>query len=197
MQRYLKALIPALVVLGVYLTAGWMLSKRHRVSSADVLVTQPATPGPTSPASPDTSAEDSCNQSVVLTVQPHAGVSTLWSVQNLEGQDIPTRSVAADEGAFTTTCDRQENDAIGAASPQVVKVCKPRSFVLHITGRGKGLFDLQARAFPDVAHPVSPLLLCNYTLDNDRVYDWVLKYQSGSRPAVFLLGSKGDPSVKP
>jgi hypothetical protein len=59
------------------------------------------------------------------------------------------------------------------------------------------VFDLQGKPFPEVAHPGGPLLLCNYMLDNDRVYDWVLKYQKGSRPAVFLLGSKGDPNLKP
>jgi hypothetical protein len=59
------------------------------------------------------------------------------------------------------------------------------------------VFDLQAKPFPEVIHPGGPLLLCNYMIDNERVYDWVLKYQDGSRPAVFLLGSKGDPSLKP
>jgi len=60
-----------------------------------------------------------------------------------------------------------------------------------------GVFDLPAKPFPNVAHPVSPLLLCSYALDNDRVYDWVLKYQKGARSAVLLLGSKGDPNIKP
>lgn len=68
--------------------------------------------------------------------------------------------------------------------------------VVHITGSGKGVFDFQAKALPDVAHPISPLLSCNYASDDDRTYDWVLKYQGGSKPAVFLLGSKSDPSLQ-
>jgi hypothetical protein len=165
------------------------------VSTAKAIVGQPATPASTSP---DAGAEDTCREAVVLTVQSHSGVTALMTVQNLEGQDIPTRSASEDEGRFTTACYRLENDDLsGDASPQFLKVCKPGTFVLHITGSGKGVFDLQAKPFPEVAHPGGPLLLCNYMLDNDRVYDWVLKYQKGSTPVVFLLGSKGDPNIKP
>jgi hypothetical protein len=53
------------------------------------------------------------------------------------------------------------------------------------------------KPLPDVPHPVSPLLLCAYALDSDRVYDWVVKYQKGAKPAVFLVGSKGDPNITP
>jgi len=140
----------------------------------------------------------SCREAVVLTLQSHSGVSALITVQNLEGQDIPTTSASENEGGFVTGCYRLENDdSSGDASPQSLKICKPGTFVLHITGSGKGVFDLQAKPLPEVAHPTGPLLLCNYMLDNDRAYDWVLKYQGGSRPAVFLLGSKGDPNTNP
>ena len=120
------------------------------------------------------------------------------SVQNLNGQDQTTADASQDDGRFTTECQRLENDdPSGDSSPQVLKLCKPGKFVVHITGSGKGVFDFQAKALPDVVHPISPLLLCNYAVDNDRVYDWVLKYEGGSKPAVFLLGSKGDPNLQP
>ena len=119
------------------------------------------------------------------------------SVQDLDGQEIPIQDASENEGRFTTACYTTEDAGEPNGPLQTIKICEPSSFVLRISGSGKGVFDLQAKPFPDVAHPVSPLLLCNYVLDNDRVYDWVLKYQKGSRPAVMLLGSKGDPNVKP
>ena len=119
------------------------------------------------------------------------------TAQTLDGQDIPTQDASEKEGRLTAACYQPEGVGDPDGSPQTIKICKPTSFVLHISGNGKGVFDLQAKPFPDVAHPVSPLLLCSYALDGDRVYDWVLKYQKGSRPAVFLLGSKGDPNIKP
>ncbi|HEV2174930.1 MAG TPA: hypothetical protein VGR71_15260, partial [Nitrospira sp.] len=140
---------------------------------------------------------DPCHEAVVLTLQSHSGVSASMAVQDLEGQDIPGKDASADEARFTTTCVQPEGVGDPDGTPQTIKICEPTSFVLHISGNGKGVFDLQAKPFPDVAHPVSPLLLCNYGLDSDRVYEWVLKYQKGARPAVLLLGSKGDPNVKP
>jgi hypothetical protein len=120
------------------------------------------------------------------------------TIQDPDGQEIPTTPASEHEGGFTTACYRLENDdSSGDASPQFLNICQAGTFVLHITGSGKGLFDLQAKPFPEVVHPVAPLLLCNYTLDNDRDYDWVLRSQKGSRPAVFLLGSKGDTNTKP
>jgi hypothetical protein len=194
-ERLLRAMVAGVVVLGVLVSATWLFLRQHPASPAKAIVSQPATPAPTSPG---TGSEDSCREAVVLTWQSHSGVSALMTVQNVEGEDIPTESSSEDEGRFTTACYRLENDdPSGDASPQFLKVCKPGTFVLHITGSGKGVFDLQAKPFPEVAHPGGPLLLCNYWLDNDRVYDWVLKYQKGSRPAVFLLGSKGDPNVRP
>ena len=194
-ERLLKAMIAGVVALGVLIGAAWLFLPRRQVSPAKPIVIQPATPAP---ASPEASAEDTCRDAVVLTVLSHPGVSALVTVQNIEGQDIPTKSASADEGRLTTPCYRLENDVpSGDASAQFLKVCKPGMFVLHITGSGKGLFDLQAKPFPEVPHPGGPLLLCNYVLDNDRVYDWVLKYQKDSKPVVFLLGSKGDPNIKP
>lgn len=121
------------------------------------------------------------------------------SLQNMDGQDLESEKASDADGQFTTECAKVDNDDTGSdGSPgQVLRLCKPGTFVVHITGSGKGLFDFQAKALPDVAHPISPLLLCNYAIDNDRVYDWVLKYQGGSKPAVFLLGSKGDASITP
>jgi len=194
-ERLLRAMVAGVVVLGVLVCATWLFLRQHQASPAKAIVSPPATPAPTSP---DASAEDACREAVVLTWQSHSRISALMTVQNTEGDDIPTESSSEDEGRFTTACYRLENDdPSGDASPQFLKVCKPGTFVLHITGSGKGVFDLQAKPFPEVAHPGGPLLLCNYMLDNDRVYDWVLKYQKGSRPAVFLLGSKGDPNIKP
>jgi len=178
----------------------WLFLRQNQESPAKAIVSQPATPAPTSAnaTAPDTSADDPCRAAVVLTLQSHSGVSALMTVQNSEGQDIPTTSASEDEVKFTTACHRlPDDDPSGDASPQFLKVCKPGTFVLHITGSGKGVFDLQGKPFPEVAHPGGALLLCNYTLDNDRVYDWVLKYQGGKKPAVFLLGSKGDPNIKP
>ena len=194
MERFLRAMVAGVVVLGVLVCATWLFLRQHQPSPAKAIVSPPATPAPTSP---DASGEDPCREAVVLTWQSHSGVSALIRVQNTEGEDIPTESSSQDEGRFTTACSRLENDdASGDAPPQFLKLCKPGSFVVHVTGTGKGVFDLQAKPFPEVAHPGGPLLLCNYMLDNDRVYDWVLKYQKGSRPAVFLLGSKGDPNIK-
>jgi hypothetical protein len=138
-----------------------------------------------------------CRQAVVLTVQSHSGVSATVRVKDTEGHDMPTRPASADEGRFTVACYRLENhDRAADTSPQFLKICEPGKFVLHIAGRGKGTFDLQAKPFPEVVHQGDPLLLCNYALDNDRSYDWILRYQNGSRPVVFLLGSKGDPESK-
>ena len=188
-------MVAGVVVLGVLVSAAWLFLRQHQASPAKAIVSQPATRAATSP---DASAEDTCREAVVLTVESHSGVSALMTVQNTEGQDIPTKSASADEGRFTTACYRLENDdPSGDASAQFLKVCKPGTFILHITGSGKGVFDLQAKPFPEEAHPGGPLLLCNYMLDNDRVYDWVLKYQKGSSSAVFFLGSKGDPNIKP
>jgi hypothetical protein len=211
-ERFPKAVVVGVVVLAVFVSAAWLLLRQHQASPAKAIVSQPATPTapgagakavvsqPATPAptAPDANSEDGCDEAVVLTVRSHSGVSALTTVQNMEGQDIPTRSASEDEGKFTTACYRLENDdPSGDASPQFLKVCKPGTFVLHITGSGKGVFDMQAKPFPEVAHPGGPLLLCNYALDNNRVYDWVLKYQKGSSPAVFLLGSKGAPNIKP
>lgn len=120
------------------------------------------------------------------------------SLQNMDGQDLESEKASDADGQFTTECAKVDNDDTSSdGSPgQVLRLCKPGTFVVHITGSGKGLFDFQAKALPDVAHPISPMLLCNYAIDNDRTYDWVLKYQGGSKPAVFLLGSKGDPNLQ-
>src|SRR5215831_10490075 len=197
-ERLLKAMIASVVALGVLIGAAWLFLPRRQVSPAKPIVIQPATPATPAPAQREASSEDTCREAVVLTVQSHSGVSALVTVQNIEGQDIPTKSASADEGRLTTPCYRLENDVpSGDASAQFLKVCKPGTFVLHITGSGKGLFDLQAKPFPEGPHPGGPLLLCNYVLDNDRVYDWVLKYQEDSKPVVCLRGSKGDPNIKP
>lgn len=194
MERLLKVMVAGIVVVAVLVGAAWLSLRQHPAAPAHATVSQPATP----PASPDPGSEDPCHEAVVLTLRSHSGVYAWMKAQDFEGQDIPTTSASEDEGTFTTACNRLEGDDPSRdASPEFVKVCKPGTFVLHIAGNGKGVFDLQAKPFPAVAHPVGPLLLCNYTMDNDRVYDWVLKYQKGSKPAVFLLGSKGDPNLKP
>ncbi len=206
MERLLKAMVVGVVVLVVLVTATWLFLRQQQASPANAIVSQraapatvAATPAPASPdASASTNAEDPCRESIVLTLRSHSGVSARMTVQNTEGEDVPTESASDVEGSFTTACYRLDNDdPSGDASPDFLKVCKPGTFVLHITGNGKGVFDLQAKPFPEVAHPGGPLLLCNYALDSGRVYDWVLKYQKGARPAVFLLGSKGDPNSKP
>ena len=188
-------MVAGVVVLVVLVGAAWLFLRQEQAPPAKATVSQPATSAPALPAE---TADDSCREAVVLTLRSHSGVSTLMTVQNIEGQDLPTEFASEDEGGFTTACYRLENDdPSGDASPQFLKVCKPGTFVLHIKGSGKGVFDLQAKPFPEIARAGGPLLLCNYSVDNDRVYDWVLKYQKGSRPAVFLLGSMGDPNIKP
>lgn len=194
MERLLKAMIAGVFALGVLVGVTWVFLRRNQTPPVKTTVKQPATPA----AAPDASAGDSCREAVVLTWQSHSGVSALMTVQDLEGQDIPTAPASENEGGFMTACYRLENDdPSGDAPPEFLKICKPGTFVLHITGSGKGVFDLQAKPLPELAHPGGPLLLCNYMLDNDRAYDWVLKYQGGSSPAVFLLGSKGDPNTQP
>ena len=188
-------MVAGVVVVGVLVGAAWLFSRPQEASPAEAIASPPAATA--APASPDTSSQDPCHEAVVLSVRTHSGVFARVAVQNTDGDEIPTVEASDDEGKFTTACARLENDdASGDASPQLLKVCKPGKFVVHIAGSGKGVFDLQAKPFPEVKHPGGPLLLCNYALDSDRVYDWVLKYQGGSKPAVFLLGSKGDPSVK-
>jgi len=187
-------MIAGVLVLGVLVGVTWLLLRQNQAPPVKTTVKRPATPV----AALDASAGDSCGEAVVLTLQSHSGVSALMTVQNLEGQDIPTTSASENEGGFMTACYRLENDDPSRdASPQFLKICKPGTFVLHITGSGKGVFDLQAKPLPEVTRPGGPLLLCNYMLDDDRAYDWVLKYKEGSRPAVFLLGSKGDPNARP
>ena len=90
-----------------------------------------------------------------------------------------------------TTAVKQNDDPSGDASPQFLKICKPGTFVLHITGSGKGVFDLQAKPLPEVAHPAGPLLLCNYMLDNDKAYDWILKYQKGLKTGSLSARVEG------
>ena len=193
MERLFKVLIVIVAVAALLIGLAWLFLK-HQAPTANTATVQPSAPAA---ASADSSADDPCHEAVVLTLQSHSGVSALMTVQDLEGQDIPGQDASEDEGRFTTACFQPEGVGDPDGSPQTIKICKPSSVVLHISGNGKGVFDLQAKPFPDVAHPVSPLLLCSYTLDNDRVYDWVLKYQKGARPAVLLLGSKGDPNIKP
>jgi hypothetical protein len=193
MERLFKAVIVMLAVAALLIGVAWFFLK-HQVPAAAPAAAQPAA---TVPFSADTSGQDPCHEAVVLTLQSHSGVAALMTAQTLDGQDIPMPDASADEGRLTTACYQPEGAGDPDGSPQILKICKPNSFVLHISGSGKGVFDLQAKPFPDAPHPVPPLLLCSYTLDSDHVYEWVLKYQEGSRPAVFLLGSKGDPNVKP
>jgi len=189
----LKALIAMVAVAGLLIGAAWFFLRRQaRTENHSTVHLTSSQPAPT-----DSSPEDPCREAVVLTLQSHSGVSASMAAQTLDGEDIPTGDASAQEAGFTTACYQPEGVGDPEGSPQTIKICRPTSFVLHISGNGKGVFDLQAKPFPDVAHPVSPLLLCSYLLDSDRVYDWVLKYQKGSRPAVFLLGSKGDPNVHP
>ena len=139
MERLLKAIVVGVVVLGVLVGATWLFLRLPQESPTKEIVSQPATPAPTSPAA---TAEDPCREAIVLTLQSHSGVSALMTVQNIDGQDIPTSSASQDEGSFTTACDQ-----VGDGSPQLIKVCKPGTFVLHITGSGKGVFDLQGKPF--------------------------------------------------
>jgi hypothetical protein len=186
-------MVVIIAVAALLMGAAWLFLK-HQMSLAKTVATQAPAPATTSA---DVSPQDPCHEAVVLTLQSHSGVSASMAVQDLEGQDIPGQDASEDEGRFTTACIQSEGVGDPDGTPQVIKVCKPTSFVLHISGNGKGVFDLQAKPFPEVAHPVSPLLLCNYGLDSERVYDWILEYQKGPRPAVLLRGSKGDPNPKP
>ncbi|HKR85672.1 MAG TPA: hypothetical protein VJS37_16050 [Terriglobales bacterium] len=195
MERLLKGMVAGLVSLGVLVGVTWLFVRQNQVPSVKETAIASAIPAV---AAPGEGELEGCREAVVLTLRSHSGVSALMTIQDADGQDIPTAPASEQEGGFTTACDRLENDdASGDASPQFLKICRAGTFVLHITGSGKGLFDLQAKPLPEVVHPVAPLLLCNYTLDNERGYEWVLKYQKGPRPAVFLLGSKGDPNTKP
>lgn len=199
MDRLVRTFAVGIIVVAV-LVIGTKLMLRHEHDASPPAAV--STPAPTSAPADAPSAEDPCAQAVVLTLRAHSGVSAQMSVQNMDDknrttEDQTAEDASADEGRFTTECARLENDDSGGdSSPQVLRLCKPGTFVLHITGSGKGVFDFQGKALPEVARPVSPLLLCNYALDSDRVYDWVLKYQGGSKPAVFLLGSKGDPNLQ-
>jgi len=193
MERLFKALIVVVVVAGLLLGAAWLRLKRQTLSDKTV-TTQPSAQGS---RSADNAPDDPCREAVVLTLQSHSGVSGLMTAQTLDGEEMPTQDASAGESQFVTACYQPEGVSDPDGPPQTIKICKPTSFVLHISGNGKGVFDLQAKPLSDVGHPVRPLLLCDYVLDSDRSYDWVLSYQRGSRPAVFLLGSKGDPNVKP
>lgn len=195
MDRLLRLFAAGIVVVVVVLIIAVKLMMRQDSHPPTATVSAPvATPTPTAPQ-----PEDPCGQAVVLSVRSHAGVIAQMSLQNMDGQDLEANKGTDAEGEFTTECAKVDNDeASSDGSPgQVLRLCKPGTFVVHITGSGKGLFDFQVKAPPEVAHPISPLLLCNYTIDNDRTYDWVLKYQGGSTPAVFLVGSKGDPNLRP
>jgi len=120
------------------------------------------------------------------------------SVQDFDGKALATQEPSESEGGLSTPCAKNETeDGAQDGSPQFLKVCRPGVFVVHITSGEKGLFDLQAKPFPEVERPVSPLLLCNYAVEDGKAYDWVLRYQGGRKPAAFLLGSKGDPRVGP
>src|SRR6266481_5944021 len=123
-ERLLKGMIAGVVVLVVLVSATWLFLRQHKESPAQAIVSQPATPAPTSP---DASASaDPCREAVVLTLRSHSGVSARMTVQNTEGEDIPTESASEDEGSFTTACSRLENDdPSGDASPDFLKVCKP------------------------------------------------------------------------
>lgn len=194
MDRLLRLFVAGIVVVVVLIIAV-KLMMRQDSQHPTVVVSHPvATPSPATP-----SPEDPCGQSVILSVRSHSGVIAQMSLQNMDGQDLEANKGTDAEGQFTTECAKVDNDDTSSDGPpgQVLRLCKPGTFVVHITGSGKGLFDFQAKALPDVAHPISPLLLCNYTIDNDRTYDWVLKYQGGSKPAVFLIGSKGESNSQP
>jgi|KBSMisStaDraftv2_1062788.scaffolds.fasta_scaffold02639_3 hypothetical protein len=191
MERLFKVMIGMLAVAALLIGAAWFFLK-HQISTGGPATTRlaSAVPAESSPADP-------CHEAIVLTLQSHSGVSASMSAQTLDGQDVPTQDASGDEAGFTTACYQPDGAGDPEGSPQTIKICKPASFVLHISGNGKGVFDLQAKPLPDVPHPVSPLLLCAYALDSDRVYDWVVKYQKGAKPAVFLVGSKGDPNITP
>lgn len=194
MDRLFRLVATGIVVVLVLIIATMLMMRRHSDSPTAAVSAPVSTPTPAAPPAPP--AEDPCAQAVILSLRGHSGVSAQMSVQNMEGQDQSPLDASAEEGRFTTECARLENDdASGDSSPQVLRLCKPGTFVVHIAGSGKGIFDFQAKPLPEAKRPVGPLLLCNYALDSDRVYDWVLKYQAGSKPAVFLLGSKGDPNL--
>jgi hypothetical protein len=119
-----------MVVVGVLVCITWLSLRQHQESRTKAIVSQPATAAPTSPTA-SVGVEEPCREAVVLTWQPHSGVSARMTVQNTEGVEIPTESASEDEGKFTTACYRLENDDRSSdASPQFLKVCKPGTFVL-------------------------------------------------------------------
>jgi hypothetical protein len=188
--RVMAAGVTSGLVLGI---ATMLVMRRHQVSPPALVFTSNPISRPAAPV-----AEETCSEAVVLTLQTHSGTSVEMEVQDLDGKRQASAEASAGDGQFTTACYRGESpDSSPDPFPQLLKVCKPATFVVHITGNGKGRFDLQAKPFPEVARPTSPLLLCNYAVDGDRVYDWVLRYQGGPQPTVFLLGSRGDPDVRP
>jgi hypothetical protein len=148
---------------------------------------------PTPAAQP---ADDPCSQAIILTLWSHSGISAQMSAQNTDGEDRPTQDVPMDEGRFTTECQRLENDdASGDSSPQIMRLNQaPLSCTLWEVARAYLIFRRKCcRGFRVQLARCS----CATTHSkNDKVYDWVLKYQGGSRPAVFLLGSKGDPDLR-
>lgn len=97
MERLLKAMVACVFSLGVLVGVTWLFLRPNQAPKATV--SRPATPAA---AGVDASADHSCHEAVVLTLQSYSGVSALMTVQNPEGQDIPTTSASENEGRFTT-----------------------------------------------------------------------------------------------
>lgn len=150
-------------------------------------------------ASPST-ADDACSESVVLNMRGHSenGLSVAdMSVQDMNGKTIATETPPEQPAEYTTPCAKLDSQApTSDASPQILRICKPRVFVLHIVGTQKGRFDLQVSASAGAAKPSGPVLLCNYNADADRIYDWVFRFDNRPQPIVFLLGSPDNPDVQ-
>jgi len=139
MERLFKVMIGMLAVAALLIGAAWFFLK-HQISTGGPATTRlaSAVPAESSPADP-------CHEAIVLTLQSHSGVSASMSAQTLDGQDVPTQDASGDEAGFTTACYQPDGAGDPEGSPQTIKICKPASFVLHISGNGKGVFDLQAK----------------------------------------------------
>jgi hypothetical protein len=141
-ERLLKGMVARVVSLGVLVGVTWLFVRQNQEKTA-------IAPATSAVAAPGESDVDGCHEAVVLALRSHSGVSAVMTIQDPDGQEIPTTPASEREGGFTTACYRLENDdSSGGASPQFLKICQAGTFVLHITGSGKGLFDLQAKPFP-------------------------------------------------
>lgn len=85
------------------------------------------------------------------------------SVQDFTGNDLPTQAASESEGAFSTPCAKTETRySTEDSAPQFLKLSKTGVFAVHTVGSEKGLFDFQAKPFPEISRSNGPVLSCDY-----------------------------------